>query len=66
MPANSRARGQEFFGANDFGDESNVERVCRVDDSSRQISKSRALFSPIWRRRKTETIAGMKPIFTSV
>ena len=29
-------------------------------------SKSRARLSPIWRMRKTETMAGRNPIFTSV
>ena len=65
MPAISRARAIRVFGRNDFGDQSETQRFGSIDNAAAQEQVAR-LLSPIWRRRKTETIAGMKPIFTSV
>ena len=65
MPANSCARAVKLLGGNDFGDQAERMRFGRVDDPAAEQEVARD-FSPIWRRRKTETSAGMKPIFTSV
>src|SRR6266478_408170 len=63
--ASSRARSSNFSG----GTISLIRPIFRASGASkmRPVSKrSRAIFSPTWRNRKVETMAGTNPILTSV
>src|SRR2546426_204412 len=70
LAATSAAASSRAMSINSSRETTSVTRPMRCASSASKMrpvsSKSRARFSPIWRIKNTDTIAGMKPMRTSV